>query len=85
MVGPLLIQSASSGWVKIPKGSAAMHRWDFGEVVGRRWGRGRPFQSPGLPRIISGRHAMLAAAIEVHEEQEHGCPKDERSDGRDHI
>src|SRR5271170_5868746 len=39
--------------LQVPQGTAAVDHWFNGEVVFRRRGRCRPFQRPGIPRIIS--------------------------------
>src|ERR1700727_2379157 len=73
------------GMLEIPERSPALHFWNRSEVVCRRRRIRGPFESPGIPRIVSGGLATVVGPDQVSQEDQDPGSLEENSNGYDEI
>src|SRR6266404_1212937 len=71
--------------LEVPERTAALDRWDDGKVIFRRRRFSGPFESPGIPGIVSSGFATVVRPQQVSQEhQDSGC-LEENADGHDEV
>src|SRR5208283_2891708 len=69
LVSPIRI----GGVFQVPKRTAALHYRDLDEIVLRGWRRGRPFERPRVPWIISRRLSLAQRTDDIENENQQAC------------
>src|SRR5215472_8282082 len=69
----------------VPKWPPALDLGDDGKVVSRRRRRSRPFQRPGVPRIVPRRTSPEVRSHQVEHEAQHRQNLEKGPDRDDHV